>query len=87
MMVGSDARYYIDIVNFFWCVLIQLSYVYLHTEVAEDDYKIACLMMVFVAVALPRLARSDFAVFKASLEGVELDLMIRSFQTYPTLSG
>ncbi|KAK2153078.1 hypothetical protein LSH36_308g01013 [Paralvinella palmiformis] len=39
------------------------------TEVAEDDYKIACLMMVFVAVALPRLARSDFAVFKASLEG------------------
>jgi len=39
------------------------------TESGEDDYNTACLMMVFVAVAIPKLARSDFAFYKASLEG------------------
>ncbi len=39
------------------------------TEIGEDDYNIACLLMVFVAVAIPKLARSDMAFYKASLEG------------------
>ena len=38
-------------------------------EIGEDDYNVACLLMVFVAVALPKMARSDMAYFKASLEG------------------
>ncbi len=39
------------------------------TEVGEDDYKIACLLMVFIAVAIPRLARNEMSVYRASLEG------------------
>ena len=35
----------------------------------DDEYNIACLLMVFVAVALPKLARSDMAFYKASFEG------------------
>ena len=38
-------------------------------EVGEDDYQVACLLMVFVAVAIPKLARSDMSFYKASLEG------------------
>lgn len=41
-------------------------------EAGEDEYTIACLLMVFVAVAIPRLARSDAATFKAALEGLTL---------------
>jgi len=41
------------------------------SEIGEDDYNIACLMMVFVAVSLPKLARGDMAYFKATLEGKE----------------
>jgi hypothetical protein len=36
----------------------------------EDGYSVACLLMVFVAIAIPRLARSDFAFYKANLEGL-----------------
>ena len=39
------------------------------TEMGEDGYTVACLMMVFIAVAIPKLARSDFAFYKANLEG------------------
>eukprot|EP00105_Crassostrea_gigas_P041372 XP_019925520.1 PREDICTED: nck-associated protein 1 isoform X1 [Crassostrea gigas] len=40
------------------------------TEVAnESDYELACLLMVFVAVSIPTLAKKDVSVFKASLEG------------------
>ncbi|XP_061167133.1 nck-associated protein 1-like isoform X2 [Saccostrea echinata] len=35
----------------------------------ESDYELACLLMVFVAVSIPTLAKKDFSVFKASLEG------------------
>ena len=38
-------------------------------EAGEDGYNVACLMMVFIAVAIPKLARSDFAFYKANLEG------------------
>jgi len=39
------------------------------TEAGEDDYIISCLLMVFIAVALPRLARTDNTAYKAALEG------------------
>ena len=39
------------------------------TEAGEDDYVISCLLMVFIAVALPRLARTDNTFYKAALEG------------------
>ena len=39
------------------------------TEAGEDDYVISCLLMVFIAVALPRLARTDNTSYKAALEG------------------
>lgn len=38
-------------------------------EQSENNYLTGCLLMVFVAVALPRLARNDMSFFKASLEG------------------
>ncbi|ELU15795.1 hypothetical protein CAPTEDRAFT_228503 [Capitella teleta] len=38
-------------------------------EMGEDGYNVACLLMVFIAVAIPKLARSDFAFYKANLEG------------------
>jgi len=38
-------------------------------EAGEDDYIISCLLMVFIAVALPRLARTDNTAYKAALEG------------------
>lgn len=38
-------------------------------EHAEDEYTIACLLFVFVAVSVPKLARSELSVYKASLEG------------------
>ena len=39
------------------------------TEYAETEYDIACLLMVFVAVSIPKLARADSSFFKASIEG------------------
>jgi len=39
------------------------------TDAGEDDYNIACLLMVFIAVAIPQLAKSNLAMFKAALEG------------------
>ncbi|XP_064603762.1 membrane-associated protein Hem-like isoform X2 [Liolophura sinensis] len=35
----------------------------------EDEYIIACLLMVFVAVSIPKLARSESSVYRAQLEG------------------
>ena len=46
-----------------------LIHILLYLDYGAEEYSIACLMMVYVAVSLPRLARSDMAVFKASLEG------------------
>ncbi|XP_052798204.1 membrane-associated protein Hem-like isoform X3 [Mya arenaria] len=39
------------------------------SEFAESEYDIACLLMVFVAVSIPKLARSDSSFFKANVEG------------------
>ncbi|KAK3104202.1 hypothetical protein FSP39_025272 [Pinctada imbricata] len=38
-------------------------------EYKESDYEIACLLMVFVAVSIPKLASAPSSVYKASLEG------------------
>ncbi|CAC5413880.1 NCKAP1 [Mytilus coruscus] len=39
------------------------------SERRENEYEVACLLMVFVAVAIPKLARQDSSVYKAALEG------------------
>uniref|UniRef100_A0A0V0G7U7 Putative membrane-associated hematopoietic protein n=1 Tax=Triatoma dimidiata TaxID=72491 RepID=A0A0V0G7U7_TRIDM len=38
-------------------------------EVDEDEHILACLLMVFIAVSIPKLARSEGSFYKASLEG------------------
>lgn len=38
-------------------------------EHKESEYEIVCLLMVFIAVSIPKLARLETSVFKASLEG------------------
>ncbi|XP_050438959.1 membrane-associated protein Hem [Adelges cooleyi] len=35
----------------------------------EDEHLLACLLMVFVAVSIPKLARSENSFYRASLEG------------------
>ncbi|XP_046985633.1 membrane-associated protein Hem-like isoform X3 [Schistocerca americana] len=35
----------------------------------EDDHLVACLLMVFVAVSIPKLARNENSFYRASLEG------------------
>lgn len=37
-------------------------------DMGEDEYEIACLLMVFVAVSLPRLAKLENSIYKPSLE-------------------
>lgn len=37
-------------------------------DMGEDEYEIACLMMVFIAVSLPRLARMESSTYRPSLE-------------------
>jgi hypothetical protein len=34
----------------------------------EDEYLTSCLLMVFVAVSIPKLARSDSSMYQAHLE-------------------
>ncbi|XP_013397025.1 nck-associated protein 1 isoform X2 [Lingula anatina] len=38
-------------------------------ETGEDEYNVSCLLMVFIAVALPKLARTEASTFRAALEG------------------
>lgn len=38
------------------------------SELGEDEYQIACLLMVFIAVSLPKLARGEQSYYKPSLE-------------------
>lgn len=45
--------------NSFPCVL----------EIEEDEHLLACLLMVFIAVSIPKLARNDGSFYKAALEG------------------
>ena len=37
-------------------------------DMGEDEYEISCLMMVFIAVSLPRLAKLDSSTYKPALE-------------------
>lgn len=41
----------------------------LFADNGEDDYTVACLLMVFIAIAIPRLVRTDSSAFKAAFEG------------------
>ncbi|XP_059172093.1 nck-associated protein 1-like [Physella acuta] len=36
---------------------------------SDDEYRIACLLFVFVAVSIPKLARMELSTFRASIEG------------------
>lgn len=45
---------------FCFCVAVELD---------EDEHILACLLMVFIAVSIPKLARSEGSFYKASLEG------------------
>jgi len=47
----------------------KLTSFFLFTEIGEDEYMLACLLMVFVAISIPKLARIDVSVYRASLEG------------------
>lgn len=38
-------------------------------SVSEEDYHVCCLLMVFIAISLPKLAKSDANFFKASIGG------------------
>lgn len=38
-------------------------------DMGEDEYEIACLLMVFVAVSLPRLAKMESSTYRPSLGG------------------
>ncbi|KAL1110560.1 hypothetical protein AAG570_008088 [Ranatra chinensis] len=38
-------------------------------ETEEDEHGLACLLMVFVAVSIPKLARNENSFYRASLEG------------------
>ncbi|XP_014239900.1 membrane-associated protein Hem [Cimex lectularius] len=39
------------------------------SEVEEDEHLLACLLMVFIAVSIPKLAKHENSLYKASLEG------------------
>lgn len=39
------------------------------TDVEEDEHLLACLLMVLVAVSIPKLARNENSFYRASLEG------------------
>jgi hypothetical protein len=39
------------------------------SETDEDEHLLACLLMVFVAVSIPKLARNENSFYRASLEG------------------
>uniref|UniRef100_A0A0B7AA37 Uncharacterized protein n=4 Tax=Arion vulgaris TaxID=1028688 RepID=A0A0B7AA37_9EUPU len=41
----------------------------LKSEHAIDEYTISCLLFVFVAVSIPKLARMELSTYKAALEG------------------
>ena len=55
-------------------------------EIGEDDYVIACLMMVFVAVSIPRLASAERSFFKAGLEGRPNTVVVSRGATSASLS-
>lgn len=39
------------------------------SEIDEDEHLLACLLMVFVAVSIPKLARNENSIYRAELEG------------------
>lgn len=43
--------------------------IFIFTADEHDEHLTACLLMVFVAVSIPKLARSEHSFYRASLEG------------------
>ncbi len=43
---------------------------------AEDEYLISCLLMVFVAVSIPKLARSDSSQYKVRSNDITSNFLI-----------
>ena len=41
-----------------------ISLFLIYTETNEDEHLVACLLLVFIAVALPRLARSESSMYR-----------------------
>ena len=54
----------------------------LFSEHPEAEYDIACLLMVFVAVSIPKLARAESSFFKASVEGERVSLLFYYLNKY-----
>ncbi len=54
----------------------------LFSEHAEDEYSVACLLMVFIAVSIPKLARAENSKFKAHLQGETNHAMHIDMQYY-----
>jgi len=50
-------------------MIIQCIQTLPRVEMEIDDYQISCLLMVFVAVSIPRLAKSESSIYKAPLKG------------------
>lgn len=50
----------------FWFLKISLLLFIL--DLGEDEYQLACLLMVFIAVSLPKLARNESSYYKPPLE-------------------
>lgn len=48
--------------------LLTLSLLVLYVDLGEEEYQIACLLMVFIAVSLPKLARGEGSFYKPGLE-------------------
>jgi membrane-associated protein hem len=49
-------------------ILIDFDFLLMLSDLGEDEYQLACLLMVFVAVSLPKLARSEQSYYKPSLD-------------------
>ena len=53
----------LDVINILWKTKTLKSLIF---QDAEDEYLISCLMMVFVAVSIPKLARSESSQYKVT---------------------
>lgn len=54
-----------------FCFNVKVLCIYTHyfLEIDDDEHLLVCLLMVFVAVSVPKLASNESSFFRASLEG------------------
>lgn len=48
----------------------------------EDEYLTSCLLMVFVAVSIPKLAKSESSMYQAQLEVITENNHLIQFKEY-----